>query len=221
MEQIYKEAVESKLCPKSASVWVKDLSKSSFCFPYLFFRNLLLSAGKMRFFKAKQKNDKNTIFWVKNLSNYVAQHTWTDFWLNLGQIFDSTYFTFLALFLLAQNMLKPLNSIFVAHPQKGNTTCKHNCANWLLFVLFFCMFVYWGFCCVRFWSFFERNEKQKTKTGHKTTKKRNKTTRCKQENHLLLLTKQRKETTQTHNNATSLFRLQTNNTRNKKARTQT
>ena len=41
--------------------------------------------------KNEQKKDKkNAISWVKTWSNYVAQHTWTKFWLNLGPGFDST-----------------------------------------------------------------------------------------------------------------------------------
>ena len=42
-------AVESKLGPKIAFFWVKTWSKFSLVFLSLFFKNLLLSAGRMRF----------------------------------------------------------------------------------------------------------------------------------------------------------------------------
>ena len=38
----------------------------------------------------QKKRKKKHIFWVKTWSNFVAQHTWTRFWLNLGPGFDST-----------------------------------------------------------------------------------------------------------------------------------
>ena len=63
---------------------------------------------------------KNTLFWVKTWSNYVAQHTWTKFWRNLEPSFDSTF----GPFFLFQNMLKQLcfiifsaKSAFLAYPQ--------------------------------------------------------------------------------------------------------
>ena len=78
-----------------------------FCFSlFLFFKNILLSAGRMKFFKKIKKN--NTIFCVENPSNYVAQHTWTDFQRNLGRIFNSTILLILGLFFLFEEVPKPL-----------------------------------------------------------------------------------------------------------------
>ena len=70
-----------------------------------FFKNPLLSAVRMTFFrktrkKRKTKKKKKHIFWVKTWSNFVAQHTWTRFWLNLGPDFDSTLFVILGYFYL-------------------------------------------------------------------------------------------------------------------------
>ena len=63
-------------------------------------------------------------------------------------------------------------------------------------------------------------EKQnKTKPGHTTTKKKQ-DHKMQTRKPLSLVCKKRKQTTQTQNNATSLFRLQTNNTRNKGTKTQ-
>ena len=97
---IYIYAVELKIRPKIAFFWVENPSKISFFF--LFFKNLLLSAGRMRFFKKnkrkKGKNKKNTIFCIENPSNCVAQHSWTDFRRNLGRIFNSTILLILGLF---------------------------------------------------------------------------------------------------------------------------
>ena len=85
MLYIYIYAVESKICPKIALFWVNNLSKCSFVCPF--------SASKILFFLQGEwdfQKKQNYHFWVKNLSNYIAQPTWTDFWLNI--------FTFLALF---------------------------------------------------------------------------------------------------------------------------
>ena len=94
--------IPSKNCPFLS--W-KSVQNFPF-FLFLFFKNLLLSAGRMRFFnkkRKKRKKKKNThtqIFCVDNLSNYVAQHAWTDFQRNLGRIFNSTILLILGLFSL-------------------------------------------------------------------------------------------------------------------------
>ena len=133
--------------------WVNNLSKCP-CFSLFVFKNIILSAGRTRFKKKKTKRQSRqtiTIFWVKNLSDYVAQHAWTHCWLNLGQIFDSTFFTCLAFSSFLKICWNPYymginkNSIFVAHPPKiRNTICEHNYANWL-FVLFSAFLAFWVF----------------------------------------------------------------------------
>ena len=56
----------------------------------------------------QKKRPKKHHFWVKTWSNFVAQHTWTKFWLNLGPSFDSTFLLILGYFYLFEKMLKPL-----------------------------------------------------------------------------------------------------------------
>ena len=46
----------------------------------------------------RKKRHKLPFSWVKTWSNYVARHTWTKFWLNLGPSVDSTFLTFFGLF---------------------------------------------------------------------------------------------------------------------------
>ena len=91
-------AVESELGPKVAS----KLGPSFLLFFLFFvlFKNHLLCAGRMKFFKESQerRRQKWPVFWVKTWCSCVAQHTWTKFWRNLGPSFDSTFLTFLALF---------------------------------------------------------------------------------------------------------------------------
>ena len=75
-------------------------------------------------------------------------------------------------------------------PQKiKNPIYEHNCANWFFFVHCFCIFAFLGFCCVRFsWGSFLRGMKKQTKTNSKQNNKNKKgrrTTRCKQEDHLV------------------------------------
>ena len=61
------------------------------------------------FKKNEQKKEKlKHFFWVKTWSNFVAQHTWTKFWRNLGPSFDSTFLLILGYFYLFEKMLKPL-----------------------------------------------------------------------------------------------------------------
>ena len=143
----------------------------------------------------------------------------------LGQAFDSTLDRFLTqnfhmfgtfpFFKICRNLyfytVSGKKCDFIARPQKLGTLFVNTTAQ-TDFCRFFNIFVFWGFCCVRFWGlFFERNEKHKLITKQQ---KQNKTTRYKPENHIVLL-QESKQTTQTQNNATSLKILQTNNTRNK------
>ena len=169
--------------------------------------------------KKENKKQKNTFCWAENLSNYVAQHNWTDFQLNLGQIFSSTILLIFFLFSFLKRCSNPnfysafsKNNLFVAHPPKiRNTICEHDCANW--FLSFSAYFGFWGYCCVRFcWIFFWKEWKTKN-TKQPSMKQDHKMQTRKA---LSLVYKKRKQTTQPQNNATSLFRLQTDNTRNNK-----
>ena len=87
---IYVYAVESKLGPKIAFSWVKTWSNFSlFSF---FFKNPLLSAGRMRFLRkrAKKREKKKKLFLRQNLVQFccttyldqVLTQPWTKFWLN-------------------------------------------------------------------------------------------------------------------------------------------
>ena len=96
----YRYAVESKLGPKIAFFWVKTWSKFSLFFFFVFQKSSSFCRENEIFKKNEQKNKKNTIFWVKTWSNFVAQHTWTKFWLNI--------FANFWLFYLFEKMLKPL-----------------------------------------------------------------------------------------------------------------
>ena len=82
-----------KTWSKTSLFCVKTWSKFSLFFLFLFFKNLLLSAWRMRFLRktSKKKRKKHFFFCVKSWSNFVAQHTWTKFWRNLGPSFDATF----------------------------------------------------------------------------------------------------------------------------------
>ena len=85
---IFIYAVELKIRPKIALFWVENLSKVSFFLVFVFFfKHLLLSAGRMRFFKRSKKKD--TFFRWKSVQLCCATYLdglstqpWTDFQLN-------------------------------------------------------------------------------------------------------------------------------------------
>ena len=125
----------------------------------------------------------------------------------LGPSFDSTLdqiltlnlIGILGLIFLLQKIFhsgfnKKLNFLFV------NTTALTDC----FFCPFFLHFCFWGFlqCPVFWWSFFfERNEKtQKKQELNNNNKKGSRTTRCKQENPLVML--QKEQQTQKQNDIT-------------------
>ena len=160
------------------------------------------------FQKSERKKKTNiTLFWVETWSNYVAQHAWAEFWRNLGPSFDSTFLTFLGPFHFSKYAETTLFIVFSAKicifsppPKKLGTLFVNTTAltDFFLFVRFFLHFAFLGFCCVRFWGvFFERNEKQK-KTKFKTKQQKGKiTTRCKQQNHLVLFLRKKPDNTDT------------------------
>ena len=184
---IYIYAVESKLGPKMPfSSFTKS---SSFCREWDF--------------PNKWRKRQITIVWVKTWSDYIAQHVWTKFWLNLGPSFDSTFLTFLAF----QKMPKPLFysvfskiCIFKPTPQNRNTICEHNCANWKKTFVGFFFSIFCVFAVSGLFGHFSRGMETINSIQNKTTKKGNKTTRCKQQNHLVLLQKRKNQTTQTQTN---------------------
>ena len=163
---------------KIALFWVEICPKFLFFHVLVFlFQKYSSFCGESEIFQKQNKRKENkwlkiTIFWVKNLSNYVAQHNWTDFRLNLGQIFDSTILLIFCLFSFLKICSNPYsysfsanNNIFVAHPQKiRNTICEHNCANWFFGVSFFSAFLVLGVLDVSvFWGSFSWEEWKKQK----------------------------------------------------------
>ena len=104
-------------------------NRSKFCL-------LLIQILKILFFlhgefdlSKRPKRSKVTNYpQLKNSSNYVAQHAWTNFWLRLGSIFVLGTFTFVGHVWLFQNMSKPLFPqcfskiyMFKAHPKNLET----------------------------------------------------------------------------------------------------
>ena len=157
----------------------------------VFFKNLLLSAGRMSFSKAnRKKKTKITIF--KIWSNYVMQHIWTKFWLNLGPSLDSTFLTFLAFF---QNMPKALfygvSRKDLAHLPKIGTLFVNTAALTEKKLSLFPAFLFFVFVVFGFGFFWEQWKKQTFKQNN--------------EKEIILVTKM---TTQTKNTTISLFRLQ-------------
>ena len=115
---IYIYCRESKICPRFAFFESKICPMFPHCSPSCFSKSSSFCRENETIKRGKRR-PKITISWVNNLSNHVAQHTWTDFWLNL--------FTFWPFFLY-QNMPKPLfcygfqqSMHFLAHPQKLRT----------------------------------------------------------------------------------------------------
>ena len=96
-------------------------------------------------------------------------------------------------------------TIFVAHPQKLGTLFVNTTALtvFFLFVLFFCIFGFWGFCCVRFYGGLflrgmkKRQNSKKWQNSKQNNKKGKKTTRCKQQNHLVLFLREKPDNTVT------------------------
>ena len=163
-----------KICPKMSFF-------NCFCFWKIFF----FLQGEWSFPKNKRKN-KN-IFWVENLSNFVAQHNWTDFQRNLGQIFNSTILLIFGLFSFLKKcrnhyfiVFSAKNWKFISPPQKlKNTICEHNCANWFFFVRFFSAFLlFWVFAVSGFlggglfWEEWKKQKKDKFKTKQQKTKRK-------------------------------------------------
>ena len=108
----------SKIC----LFWVTNLSNVSYFFLLCFSKSSFCTENEI--FEEKKKKTKHYHFIVNNLSNYVAQHAWIDFWLNLGQIFDSTFLAFLSPFSFFKNCWNHyLYRVFsktclFAHPEK-------------------------------------------------------------------------------------------------------
>ena len=144
---------------------------------------------------------------------------WADFELNLFDIFGP-YFPF------SKNAETPIFIVFSAKipfckptPKKLGTLFVNTTAlTDFLFVRFFCIFVFFGVCCVRFFGgLFLRGMKKQKKTKFKTKQQKGKkTTRCKQQNHLVLFIKRENQTTQSQNNTNQMSKMETNNTRKNK-----
>ena len=106
----------------------------------------------------------------------VLTQPWTRFWLNnfanFGVFLPVLKCTKTTIFIVFSAKKKEI----LSPPQKIKEHYLWTQSRYFFFfaVLFFCIFAFWGFCCVRFFggSFFERNEKtKKDKIQNKTTKK--------------------------------------------------
>ena len=176
LQHIYIYAVESKLGPQMA-FFESKLGPIVLCFLCFYFQKYFLSAGRMRF---SQKKRKLPFFWVKTWSNFVAQHTWTKFWLNLGPSFDSTFLAVWGHFSFYKRCWNHYfysgfskNELFKPTPPKlRKTICEHNCANWFFYCPFFLLFAFCFFAVSGFGgSFFGRNENTKETIIKTITKK--------------------------------------------------
>ena len=86
---------------KNSLFWVKTWSKYSLFFFFVFQKSSSFCRENEIFKKNEHKKKrKKHFFWVKTWSNFVAQHTWTKFWRNLGPSFDSTFLLIFGYFYL-------------------------------------------------------------------------------------------------------------------------
>ena len=125
--------------------------------------------------KGPKRKLRTTISWVKTWSNYVAQHTWTNCWLNLLTFLGQFW-----LFKICWNhyfvVFPATFAFFKAHPPKlrksVNTTAltEKN-------IIFSCIFVF-CFCCVRCLVWQEWTSKRHN-NWKQNNRKKNKSTRCK------------------------------------------
>ena len=180
-QHIYIYAVASKLGPKIALFWVKTWSNFSLFFLFLFFKNPLLSAGKMRCLRktSKKEKQKHTFFASKLgpilLRDQVLTQPWTKFWRN---IFASCWVFYL--FQRCRNhyiyIVFSKNVIFKPTPKNLRTLFVNTTALTFFcfcpFFLRFCFF-FWFLLCPVFWgSFFERSEKNKKRQNSKQNNKK-------------------------------------------------
>ena len=103
----------SKNCPFLSWKSVQHLPFFCFCFSTIFSfcrENEIFQKKK----KKKKTRKEKTIFCVENPSNYVAQHTWTDFQRNLGRIYNSTILLILGLFFLFESAETTICIVFSA-----------------------------------------------------------------------------------------------------------
>ena len=141
---IYIYAVELKTGPMFAFSSVKNWSKFFFVFLFFLFLKISFSLQKEEFSK-KEKN-KRPISSVKNWSNFVAQHTWTNFNASLDQFLTLVFFVFF-LFFWGGGWNPYFYSVFSKHAKiketqkrKKDTICEHTCATALVKMSFFCAF---------------------------------------------------------------------------------
>ena len=148
----------SKFCPLLCSKLV----------PFFFFRESCSPCRKMRIFPKRQtmKPPERPKSCVKNWSNFVARHTWTNFWHNL-------FCFFLCFVVFWQN--HPTPPIFIVFSakhanfketqkrkkKKKNTICEHtraSCSCQNVRFLCFCIFQFCFFCNIQFLErcFFDR-----------------------------------------------------------------
>ena len=226
---IYIYSIGSKICPKLPFLSQKAVQIFFFSL-FVFFSKIFFSLqgpggqqGEWDFSKKmKNKKTKITIFLSQKSANkccatyldrFLTQ-PWRDFWLNLFHIFGLFFLK------ICWNpyfyRFPAKNNIFVAQPRKLGTRFVKTSALTDFLVCPFSEFLF--FWCVRFWGSL-KELKNKNKTLN--TKQPNKKQDHKMQTRKPLSLVYKKQTTQTQNNAASLFRLQTDNPRNKKTRTKT
>ena len=185
-------AVESSIGPHFAFFWVEHWSAFSF-FPC--FSKLSFSLQKEETIEIKQRRSKLTTSLSQNLVQFCCAtcvdqfltQAWTNFWLMIFSFWTILgYFSNLFLVFSAKNaFLKPT-------PKNRNTICEHNGATWKINLSLFSELVFLFLPCLVFGCLFW--EEWKNDIQNKTTKT-NKTTRRKQENHLVLLQRKKADNT--------------------------
>ena len=134
---------------KNCFFWVNKLSKFS-NFSYLFF--------------VSKKTNNCDLLSQESVHLCCATYTWTDSWLNLGQIFESTFFTFWGLFSFLKICWNPYyigfqqKWHFVAHPKKLRTLFVNTIA--LTDFCHFSALLFFVFVVSGFWSFFLKGMKK-------------------------------------------------------------
>ena len=110
-QHIYIYVVESKLGPTIVFFESKFGPSSLIFLLFCFFKNLLLSAGRMRFFRRKEGQLKQKLPFFESKPGPIMLHNilGPSFDSTLDQVLDSSFLTFVGhVCLLLQNMLKPL-----------------------------------------------------------------------------------------------------------------
>ena len=121
-KNIYIHAVELNTGPRFALSSVKNWSKFLVFDVFLFLKISFSLQKEEDVWKNKNEKKKKNTQWpnscVKNWSNYVAQHAWTNFKHNLGPVFNNNFCFFVKLFCFGGG-LKP-STFIVFSATNGN-----------------------------------------------------------------------------------------------------